>query len=291
MGTADFAVPALQKLIDSAHEIAAVYTAPPKPAGRGKNLRKSPVHELAESHNLPVQTPASLKNETLPECDLAVVAAYGILLPKSVLQAPKFGCINIHPSLLPRWRGAAPIQRTIMAGDKETGVCIMQMDEGLDTGAILAMEKLPLAQKITAGELHDICAEQGAEMILRVIDDIENFKPTAQSEQGATYAKKITGEDEKISWTKTAREIECQIRGLNPSPGAYFEYGDEKIRVLAADITNETGKPGTVLDDKLTIACGSGALKITALQRPGKRAMTAQEFLNGYKIAKAKVLN
>lgn len=290
MGTPGFAVPALEKLIASNHDIIAVYTAPAKPAGRGRELKKSPIHELAELNGIEVKTPASLKNEVLPDCDIAVVAAYGILLPKHILAAPKFGCINIHPSLLPRWRGAAPIQRTIMSGDKETAVCIMQMDEGLDTGAVLAIEKLQLQPKVTAGELHDITAEVGANMTMAVIENIENLAATPQSEEGVTYAKKITAADEKINWTESAEVIEQKIRGLNPFPGAYFEYEGQKIKVFAADIVEGDGPPGTFVDDMLTIACGVNSLKITQLQRPGKRVMTAQEMLNGFKIPKGTCL-
>lgn len=285
MGTPGFAVPALKTLAASEHEIVAVYTAPPKPAGRGKELRKSAVHEEAERLGLKVLTPASLKTETLPESDIAVVAAYGLLLPEHILKGPKFGCINIHPSLLPRWRGAAPLQRTIMAGDKETAVCIMQMDKGLDTGDILAIEKFSVG-KMTVGELHDKCAELGAKMTLDVVNNIENLKPQKQSEEGVTYAKKLTREDEKIDWNKSAEEIDNQVRGLNPFPGAYFEYNGEKIKVLAVDVVSGAGKPGTVLDDVLTIACGSGAVRIQELQKPGKRVMSTKEFLNGSKIPK-----
>ncbi len=284
MGTPGFAVPALLK-VAAVHEVVAVYTAPPKPAGRGKELRKSAVHEAAERLGLKVLTPASLKAEALPEADIAVVAAYGILLPEHILNAPKFGCVNIHPSLLPRWRGAAPLQRTIMAGDEETAVCIMKMDKGLDTGDVLAVERLAVGGW-TAGELHDKCAELGAEMVLQVVGNIENLTPQKQSEAGVTYAKKITREDEKIDWTVSAVKVENKIRGLNPFPGAYFEYKGEKIKVLAAEVVDGGGKAGVALDDTLTIACGKGALRITQLQKSGKRVMTAKEFLNGAKIPK-----
>ena len=290
MGTPDFAVPALKKLAGSGHEIVAVYTAPPKPAGRGKNLSKSAVHLVAETLNLQVLTPALLKNEVLPPSDFAVVAAYGLLLPEQVLNAPKFGCINIHPSLLPRWRGAAPIQRTIMAGDEETAVCLMKMDKGLDTGDVLSEKKFAVGE-MTAGELHDKCAGLGAEMVLDVIANIENIKPSKQSEQGVTYAKKITREDEKINWAESAESIKNKIRGLNPYPGAYFEYNGEKIKVLKAEVVEKQGKAGNVLNDNLTIACGKNALQILELQRPGKKAMNTREFLNGNKIVLGTVLN
>ena len=286
MGTPDFAVPCLKALIDSSHEIVAVYTAPPKPAGRGKELKKSKVHEVAEAAGLKVLTPASLKQETLPDADIAVVAAYGLLLPEHILNAPKHGCINIHPSLLPRWRGAAPIQRSIMAGDKMTAVCIMKMDKGLDTGDVLLKTEFDLEPKITAGVLHDKCAEIGARLTLEVIDNIEKITPVRQSEEGVTYAKKITSEDEKIDWKKPAQEIEQIIRGLNPFPAAYFLHNGEKIKVFEADVVDKSGEAGKVLDEYLTIACGEKALQIKQLQRSGKRIMTAKEFLNGSRIAK-----
>jgi methionyl-tRNA formyltransferase len=285
MGTPEFAAPALKALIGSRHEIVAVYTAPPKPAGRGKELRKSFIHQVAEEAHLDVRTPARLKTETLPECDVAVVAAYGLLLPEHILKAPKYGCINIHPSLLPRWRGAAPLQRTVMAGDKETAVCIMKMDKGLDTGDVLAIEKFPLHDKITASELHDKCAEIGADMTLQVIDNIANITPVKQSEQGVTYAKKITSEDERINWNESATEIEQKIRGLNSYPGAYFLYNGEKIKVFEADVLQGKAEPGLVIDKQLSVGCGEGVLKVTKLQKQGKRAMTAKEFLNGSQIA------
>ena len=284
MGTPDFAVPALRALLDSEHEVIAVYTAPPKPAGRGQALRKSAVHLIAEQAGLEVFTPASLKQERLPQADIAVVVAYGLLLPQHILSAPKFGCLNIHPSALPRWRGAAPIQRTIMAADKETAVCIMQMDIGLDTGAVLMREDFVLPAKITAGELHDKCAEIGAQLVLKTINDINGLKPQIQPTLEVTYAKKITKNDELIDWTKPAQEIENIIRGLNPFPAAYFEYDGQKIKVFAADVVEGEGEVGVTLDDALTISCGKNALKIISLQKAGKRIMTSKEFLAGNKI-------
>ena len=286
MGTPHFALPALQGLIDSAHEIVAVYTAPPKPAGRGKEIKKSPVHELAEQNGIPVFTPASLKNETLPAADVAVVAAYGILLPEHILNAPKFGCINIHPSILPRWRGAAPIQRTIMAGDKESAVCIMQMDKGLDTGDVLMQGNFEIEPDMTAGALHDFCAKLGAEMTLGCITALGSITPVKQSADGVTYAKKITKEDEIINWADDAESVRNKIRGLNPFPGAYFMYEGKKIKLFEVSVEDSKGIPGTVLDDKLLVACGSGAVRIKKLQKEGKKPMTAQEFLNGSAIAK-----
>lgn len=291
MGTPDFAVPALQGLIASEHEVVAVYTAQPRPAGRGKKLRQSAVHDVAEAAGLDVRTPSSLKTESLPECDIAVVVAYGLLLPQHVLDAPKYGCLNIHPSALPRWRGAAPLQRTIMAGDVSTAVCIMQMDAGLDTGAVLMREDFDLPAKMTAGELHDKCAEIGAKLTLETIANIAGLQPEIQPEDGVTYAKKILKDDERIDWSKTAVEIECQIRGLNPFPGAYFEYDGQKVKVHAADVVDAEGDAGVALDDKLTIACGQGALKVVNLQKAGKRAMSAADFLSGNKIPAGTNLN
>jgi methionyl-tRNA formyltransferase len=284
MGTPDFAVPALRALINSTHEIVAVYTAAPKPAGRGKQLRQTAVHEVAEAEGLEVRIPASLKAEQLPECDVAVVVAYGLLLPQHILGAPKHGCLNIHPSALPRWRGAAPIQRTIMAGDDASAVCIMQMDAGLDTGAVLMREDFALSAQITAGELHDKCAEIGAKLTLQTINSINSLKAIPQVELEVTYAKKITKEDERSDWTKTARQIDCQIRGLNPFPSAYFEHRGEKIKVFGCEVVDASGEAGLALDGALTIACGQGAICITELQKAGKRRMNAKDFLAGNKI-------
>lgn len=286
MGTPHFALPALQALINSAHEVVAVYTAPPKPAGRGKEIKKSPVHELAESHNIPVFTPASLKAEQLPPSDVAVVAAYGILLPEHILNAPEFGCINIHPSLLPRWRGAAPIQRTIMEGDKTSAVCIMQMDKGLDTGDILMQGNFEIDDNMTAGELHDFCAKLGAEMTLGCITALGSITPVKQSSEGVTYARKIIREDEIINWDDSAEKIRNQVRGLNPFPGAYFMHEGKKIKLFEVEVETAKGNAGEVLDDKLLIACGNGAVRIKKLQKEGKRPMTAAEFLNGSAIQK-----
>ena len=286
MGTPHFALPALQALINSAHEIVAVYTAPPKPAGRGKEIKKTPVHELAESNGITVFTPASLKAEQLPEADVAVVAAYGILLPEHILNAPKFGCINIHPSLLPRWRGAAPIQRTIMEGDKMSAVCIMQMDKGLDTGDVLMQGNFDVDENMTAGELHDFCAKLGAEMTLGCIAALGSITAVKQSADGVTYAKKITKEDEIINWNDSAESIRNKVRGLNPFPGSYFMHEGKKIKLFEVAVENSSGQPGTLLDDKLLVACGDKAVRIKKLQKEGKKPMTAQEFLNGSTIAK-----
>ena len=291
MGTPDFAVPALKQIVAAGFEVVAVYTAPPKPAGRGKELRKSAVHLAAEELGINVLTPPSLKTEELLDCDIAVVAAYGLLLPKHILQKPKYGCLNIHPSLLPRWRGAAPLQRTVMAGDKETAVCIMQMDIGLDTGDVLLKEKFPLSDKITVGELHDKCSLIGAELTVKALQNIGNLKPERQSEEGVTYAKKITPEDEVINWNEPAQIIDQKIRGLNPFPAAYFMYNGEKFKVLGAEIIDAKGEAGVAVDDNMTIAVADKAVRITKIQRQGKKLMDAKEFLNGFKLPKGTKLN
>ncbi len=245
MGTPEFAVPTLRSLIEAGHELVAVYTQPPRPAGRGQKLRPSPVQQLAEARNIPVYFPASLKSAEEQQifadlnAELAIVAAYGLLLPQAILDAPKHGCINIHPSLLPRWRGAAPIQRPIMAGDTETGMCIMQMEAGLDTGPVFARREIPLPPNATAGEMHDQLAELGSAMALQVIAEIEagSAKAIPQSEEGVTYANKIIKDEARINWNKPANEVHNQIRGLSPFPGAFFEYEGVKYKVLKSEIS------------------------------------------------------
>jgi len=301
MGTPDFAVPTLVRLV-SGHEIAAVYTRAPKAAGRGMAERGSPVHVTAESLRVPVLDPATLRNEVAIEAfrahnaDLAVVVAYGLLLPKPILEAPKFGCLNLHASLLPRWRGAAPIARAIMAGDAETGVAIMRMEEGLDTGPVALLERAPISADATAGEMHDRLAKLGADLMLRAVNLLEKsaleFKP--QPKSGATYAKKIDKNETRIDWSKSANDVHNHIRGLSPFPGAWFEIeqGKQCVRVRALRSTRGEGKgkPGTVLDDRLTIACGSGAVRLLEAQRAGAKAMSAEEFLRGTAVAKTTVL-
>lgn len=286
-----FAVPALQALITSEHEVVCVYSQPPRPAGRGKKLQKSAVQALAEENGVEVRHPETLKNEELPECDVAVVAAYGLLLPKHILEGPKFGCVNIHPSLLPRWRGAAPVQRSVLEGDKRSGVCIIQMDEGLDTGDILFKAEFDLEENITTGYLHDKTAMMGAMMALDVVDNIDIQVPVKQGEDGATYAKKIEKAEAKIDWTKSAEFVDRQIRGMNPIPAAYFEYEGEKYKVFAAEIVGGHGKPGEVIDDELIVACGGDAVRILELQKQGKKRVSAKDFLNGVGSLKGKVFN
>lgn len=299
MGTPAFAVPALEKLLASGHEVAAVYTQPPRPAGRGQEERHSPVHELAVRRGIPVKTPASLKNPEAQKefrsigADIALVAAYGLILPKEILSGARFGCINIHPSLLPRWRGAAPIQRTIMAGDTQTGVVIMKMDEGLDTGDMLMIEQIAIPPGTTAGELHDNLARIGAELAMETLDNLDLLMPIPQPENGVTYAAKIDKSEARINWKESAEQILNKILGLSPSPGAYFEYEGERIKVLAAEIVKEgCGKPGEVLDNALCIACGdSVALRLTKLQRAGKKALDSAELLKGFKIKACELLS
>jgi methionyl-tRNA formyltransferase len=291
MGTPDFAVPTLAELIAQGHDIACVYSQPPRPKGRGMALEKGAVHTFAESAKLPVRTPLSLKGaEEQAEfaalnLDAAIVVAYGLLLPKAILDAPKLGCFNLHGSLLPRWRGAAPIQRAVMAGDAETGVMVMQMDEGLDTGPVLMAERVSVGRK-TAGELTTELSRLGADLMLRALGGLERggVTPRAQAEGGVTYAKKISKEEARIDWTRPAREIDAHIRGLAPFPGAWTQVNGERLKILYAEPISGSGKSGMVLDDALSVACGEGALKLLKVQRAGKSAMTAAELLKGFAL-------
>ncbi|MCH8862885.1 MAG: methionyl-tRNA formyltransferase [Proteobacteria bacterium] len=298
MGTSDFAVPALEALVAAGHEVAAVYSQPPRPAGRGKRLRPSPVHEYAEEAGLELRTPASLKDPVARDdfaalgLDVAVVASYGLILPDSILRAPKLGCINIHASLLPRWRGAAPIERAIMAGDGETGISIMQMDAGLDTGDLLRAEGIAVAPEDTAGTLAAKLAALGAKMIVDVLEELAAgaLTPTPQPEDGATYAKKIDKAEARIDWTSPASDIDRLVRAMNPAPGAWFEVDGTRIKILAGEISSARGAPGEVLDNRLTIACGEGAYRAITVQRAGKGAMAATDMLRGTSIATGKRL-
>lgn len=295
MGTPDFSVPALDAIRDAGHEIVAVYSQPPRPAGRGMAERPSPVHARAEAMGLPVRTPRSLKEleqQTLfadLAADAAVVIAYGLILPPAILAAPRLGCFNVHPSALPRWRGAAPIQRAIMAGDTETAVMVMQMDEGLDTGPVDLSKSVPIGPDTTAGELHDVLARRSAALIVHALAELERGKFVAvpQSENGVTYAAKIEKKEAEIDFTKSASEVHNHIRGLSPFPGAWFEATPqggkpERIKVLRSTRAEGTGAPGEILDDEMTIACGQGAIRLLEVQRAGKRAMNTQEFLRGF---------
>ncbi len=290
MGTPDFSVPALQALIEAGHEIVAVYTQPPRPAGRGYKLKNSPVHEAAVSAGIEVRTPKSLRTTESIEAfialglDCAVVAAYGLILPEAILRAPRYGCINIHASLLPRWRGAAPIQRAIMAGDSETGIVTMAMDAGLDTGPMLLREVAPITPQTNGGSLHDQLAEIGARIIGPTLTGIEagSLILTPQPSLGVTYAHKLTREDCWIDWKRSAVEIERQVRALSPFPKAWTSFGGEEFKVGASQLEARQGNPGELLDDKLLVGTGKGAIRVQALQRPGKAMMDAASFLRGY---------
>ena len=287
MGTPDFAVPALDALVAAGHEIAAVYSQPPRPAGRGKGLRASPVHQRAEALGLEARTPLSLKDaETQAafaalDADVAVVAAYGLILPPAILAAPRQGCMNIHASLLPRWRGAAPIQRAILAGDNVTGVTIMDMEAGLDTGPMRAKHVTPIEDK-TAGALTQELAQAGADLMVEVLDDLSLHPPVPQPDEGVTYAAKIDKAESHIDFTQDAHAIERQVRAFNPFPGAFFAYQGERFRILAAHVEHHAGAAGQMLDDSLLIGCGHDAIRPTLIQRAGKGAMSPGELLRGY---------
>ena len=286
MGTPAFAVPTLAALAEAGHEIAAAYTQPPRPAGRGKHLQPSAVQLEAEGRGIPVRYPTSLRSaEAQAELatfasDIAVVAAYGLILPQAVLDIPAQGCLNVHASLLPRWRGAAPIQRAIMAGEPLTGITIMQMESGLDTGPMLATARVPIGDK-TAGELTAELAEIGAQLIAATLAQLPQLAPVPQDEADASYAPKIDKAEARIDWSGDAEAIERQVRGLAPFPGAWFALDGERIKVLKAQVVAREGKPGTTLDDALTVACGYAALRPLRVQRAGKPAMEVAEFLRG----------
>ncbi|RJF81956.1 methionyl-tRNA formyltransferase [Azospirillum cavernae] len=304
MGTPDFAVPSLAALIAAGHEIVCVYSQPPRPAGRGHQVQKSPVHRFAEEKGVPVRTPKSLRNaEAQAEfaglnADAAVVAAYGLILPQAILDAPRLGCVNVHGSLLPRWRGAAPIQRAILAGDAETGITIMQMDVGLDTGAMLSKEAVAITPATTASGLHDDLAALGARMIVPALAGLADGSLTAQPqpEEGVTYAAKLTREDGRLDWSQPAAFVERQVRALTPWPGCWFDIGAERIKVLAAEPGGaatgapETLLPGTLLDDRLTVACADGAVRLTRVQRPGKAPVDGAAFLRGFALPVGSVI-
>jgi methionyl-tRNA formyltransferase len=294
MGTPDFAVPTLVALATGGHDIVAVYTRAPKPAGRrGLELQPSPVAREARRFGIPVLTPKTLRDETAQaefrshNADVAVVVAYGLILPKPILDAPKLGCFNVHASLLPRWRGAAPINRAIMAGDAETGVTIMKMDEGLDTGAMANADRVAIGPDMTAGELHDVLARLGADLMLRTLAALERgtLDPKPQPAQGVTYAEKISKDETRIDWTRPWQEVHNRIRSLSPFPGAWFEVNGVRVKALRStkgegQVASNTA-PGTVLDDRLTVACGEGAVRLIQVQRAGKQPMIAEDFLRG----------
>jgi methionyl-tRNA formyltransferase len=291
MGTPDFAVPTLAEIVGRGHDVVAVYTRAPKPAGRrGLELQPTPVEREARRFNLPVLTPTTLRTPEAQEAfrahgaDAAVVVAYGLILPKPVLDAVPLGCFNLHASLLPRWRGAAPINRAIMAGDAETGAMVMRMEEGLDTGPIAMADRIAIEPDMTAGELHDELARRGANLMVQALGALERgtLGLLPQPEAGVTYAAKIAKDETRIDWGKPWREVHDRIRGLSPFPGAWFALADgARVKILRTTKGEGAGTPGTTLDDKLTIACGDGAVRILALQRAGKQAMSAEEFLRG----------
>ena len=289
MGTPEFAVPALIALIEAGHEVVAVYTQPPRPAGRGKQLQPSPVQLAAEARGIAVRYPASLKGEgeqaefAALGADIAIVAAYGLILPQTVLAAPKHGCLNIHASLLPRWRGAAPIQRAILAGDEETGVTIMRMEAGLDTGPMLAVARTPVDVK-TAGELTAELSELGGRLMAEVLRDLFDHNELPQPEKGVTYAAKIDKAEARLDFSRSAEQVECQVRAFAPVPGAFFELEGERYRVLAAEVLADEGAIGMTLDDALTIGCGQGAIRPTQIQRAGRPVMETSALLRGKPI-------
>lgn len=289
MGTPDFAVSTLDALHEAGHEIIAAYTQPPRPAGRGKADRPSPVQRRAEALGIEVRSPRSLRSEeeqarfAALEPDAVVVAAYGLILPQPILDAPIWECLNVHASLLPRWRGAAPIQRTILAGDAETGVTIMAMEAGLDTGDMLAVERIPVDRK-NAGELTAELAQMGARMMIEVLSDPGAFLAEPQPDTGVTYAAKIEKAETRLQFAQPAIQVERQIRAFAPLPGAWFEHQGERVRILAADVLDFEGPAGMVLDDQLTIACANGAIRPTTVQRAGRGVMTAAELLRGFAI-------
>jgi methionyl-tRNA formyltransferase len=300
MGTPDFAVPTLLEIVAAGHEIAAVYTRAPQPAGRGMAPRESPVAREAERFGLSIFTPKTLRGDEAAAAmrahgaDAAVVVAYGLILPKPILDAFPLGCFNLHASLLPRWRGAAPIQRAIMAGDRETGVIVMKMEEGLDTGPIAMERRVPIGPDTTAGELHDQLARLGAELMPVALAALErgSLQLTPQAAAGATYANKIDKGETRIDWTKPWQQVHDHCRGLSPFPGAWFEFpGAGRVKVLRTTKGDGSGKPGQVLDDRLTIACGDGSVRIVVLQRAGGKPMSAEEFLRGTPVVPASVLS
>lgn len=294
MGTPQFSVPTLEKLVSS-YKVMAVYCQPPRPSGRGHKLVASPVQQKAEELGIPVYAPKSLRSEAAQtefkalNPDIAIVVAYGLILPKAILEAPRFGCLNIHASLLPRWRGAAPMQRAIMAGDAETGITIMQMDEGLDTGPMLSHIATPITKDTTASILHDTMSALGADLLLQTLDPYVQgtLKPMPQPEVGATYADKLSKNESCLDWNESADTIDRRIRALTPWPGIYFMHQGTPIKIGKVEVVPEvTGIPGEVIDDQLTIACGKGGIRLLLVQRPGGKWLTPLEFLNGYALPK-----
>ncbi len=289
MGTPDFAVPALDALVKAGHRVVAVYSQPPRPVGRGHREHPSPVHAFAQDLDLAVHTPTSLKSPEEQQrfrelnLDVAVVAAYGLILPQAILDAPRLGCVNIHASLLPRWRGAAPIHRALLAGDPETGITIMQMEAGLDTGPMLMVRSLPIGPADTTSQLHDRLAALGAEMIVPAVEQLDRglLTPVPQPAEGVTYAKKLEKDEGRIDWSLPAETIATMARGLTPWPGLWCEMGGERLKVLEAALAPGSGIPGAIIADPLVVACGRGAVSLDRVQKAGKSVMTAADFLRG----------
>jgi methionyl-tRNA formyltransferase len=299
MGTPDFAVPTLVELLNGGHEVVAVYTRAPQPAGRGLAPRPSAVARQAVRSGLPIHIPKTLRDDSAAAAmrahgaDAAVVVAYGLILPKPILEAMPLGCFNLHASLLPRWRGAAPIHRAVIAGDRETGVMVMKMDEGLDTGPIALAERVPIGCDVTTGELHDALSRRGADLMVRALAALErgSLQLTPQAAAGATYATKIGKAETRIDWTQPSDRVHNHCRGLSPYPGAWCELpGAARVRILRTTMSDGNGLPGIALDDRLTIACGSGAVRLVELQRAGGKPMAAEEFLRGMPVARDTVL-
>ena len=298
MGTPEFSVPTLAEIMGAGHDVVAAYCQPPRPAGRGMAERKSPVHLFAQSAGIPVLTPKRLKDQAEQQvfashqADVAVIVAYGLLLPGPVLTSPRDGCLNLHPSALPRWRGAAPIQRAVMSGDEQTAVMIMRMDEGLDTGPICLAEAVAIGLNVTVGELQDVLARRGADLMVRALAALErgSLDCTAQSKSGITYAAKISKAESRIDFAKPARDVHNLIRGISPFPGAWFEISqggiNERIKVLRSALADGAGAPGEVLDESLTVACGDDAVRLVELQRAGKKPMRTEEFLRGFSLVR-----
>jgi methionyl-tRNA formyltransferase len=295
MGSPDFAVPTLDALVEAGHDVVAAYTQPPRPAGRGKAERPTAVEDRAHELGIDVRSPKSLRGEDEQrafddlEADVAVVAAYGLILPQPILDAPMLGCLNVHASLLPRWRGAAPVQRAIMAGDERTGVTIMQMEAGLDTGPILLKRAVEVERK-NAAQLTEELANLGAAMMVEVLGDLPVFEPIPQPEDGVTYAAKISKDEARIDWSRPAAELVRHVQGLAPFPGAWFAVDGDRIKMLAAETAGGHGQPGEVLDNQMTISCGNGAMRPIAVQRAGKGAMSPQELLRGFPISPGTIL-
>ncbi len=291
MGTPDFSCSVLKALINSGHEVVCVYSQPPRKSGRGKKVTPTPVHQLAEEAGIEVRTPVSLKPEDIQaefaalDLDAAIVVAYGLLLPKPILEAPRFGCLNLHASLLPRWRGAAPIHRAIMAGDDETGVCIMQMEAGLDTGPVLLREGTPIGEEETTSQLHDRLSEMGASLIVTALRHLDGLTPDVQPDEGVTYAAKIDKSEAQVDWSQPATEVDRKIRGLSPFPGAWVEIDGQRVKLLASRLASGDGQPGQLLDgEQLVVACGAGAVELLRLQRAGKAAQDREIFLRGFPL-------